>query len=83
MRNYDNCLSGVTVSHLGVNRASVEASYRKQTLMKTQWRCPNCDMSSSRHWNVRRHVERSHDSNGQPVSDQHMKQNLTKMNPKL
>jgi uncharacterized C2H2 Zn-finger protein len=51
--------------------------------MKTQWRCPNCDMSSSRHWNVRRHVERSHNSIGQPVSDQHMKQYLTKMNPQI
>lgn len=51
--------------------------------MKPQWRCPNCEMSSSRHWNVRRHLERSHNRIGQPISDQHTTQYLTKMNPQI
>jgi hypothetical protein len=40
-------------------------------------------MSSSRHWNVLRHLERSHNGFGQPVSDQHTIQYLTKMNPQI
>lgn len=39
-------------------------------------------MSSSRHWNVRRHIERSHNGFGQPVSDQYTMQYHTKMNPR-
>jgi hypothetical protein len=48
--------------------------------MKTQWHCSNCQMSSSRHWNIRRHIERNHKGFGQPVSDQYTNQYLRGMN---
>jgi hypothetical protein len=37
--------------------------------MKAKWECPNCIMSSTRHWNVTRHIERWHAGLGKPVSD--------------
>ena len=37
--------------------------------MKTKkWNCPNCEMSSSRHWNVKRHIQRRHRTMGEPVN---------------
>ncbi|HEX6029265.1 MAG TPA: hypothetical protein VFY64_09520 [Nitrososphaeraceae archaeon] len=37
--------------------------------MKTKrWNCPNCEMSSSRHWNVKRHIQRRHRTMGEPLS---------------
>jgi hypothetical protein len=36
--------------------------------MKTTWMCPRCRMSSTRHWNVRRHISRIHDGIGEPTS---------------
>ena len=37
--------------------------------MKGKWNCSNCQMSSSRHSNVKRHIFRMHDGNGEPVKD--------------
>jgi hypothetical protein len=37
--------------------------------MKTRWNCPSCAMSSSRHWNVVRHIHRRHDGVGEPASN--------------
>ncbi|HEX5892374.1 MAG TPA: hypothetical protein VFY41_05890 [Nitrososphaeraceae archaeon] len=49
--------------------------------MKTKnWNCPNCEMSSSRHWNVKRHIQRRHRTMSQPVSDDIM-QYYKDMNP--
>ena len=37
--------------------------------MKTKiWNCPNCEMSSKRHGNVKRHIQRRHRTMGGPVS---------------
>jgi hypothetical protein len=37
--------------------------------MKTKiWNCPNCEMSSKRHGNVKRHIQRRHRTMGEPVS---------------
>jgi hypothetical protein len=36
--------------------------------MKAKWECPNCPMSSTRHWNVRRHINSWHAGSGQPVA---------------
>ncbi|HYX55299.1 MAG TPA: hypothetical protein VE818_04005 [Nitrososphaeraceae archaeon] len=35
--------------------------------MKTKWNCPNCQMSSTRHWNVERHIQRQHGGMDEPV----------------
>src|SRR5918994_319521 len=49
--------------------------------MKTKnWNCPNCEMSSSRHWNVKRHIQRRHRTMSQPVSNDTM-QYYKDMNP--
>jgi hypothetical protein len=37
--------------------------------MRTKWSCSNCQMSSDRHYNVRRHIQRRHGGIGEPVSD--------------
>jgi hypothetical protein len=43
--------------------------YERRAAMKTKkWNCPNCEMSSSRHWNVKRHIQRRHRTMGEPVS---------------
>ena len=36
--------------------------------MKTNWNCSNCKMSSTRHWNVKRHIQRRHRGMGEPIS---------------
>jgi hypothetical protein len=36
--------------------------------MKTGWNCPHCQMSSSRHWNMHRHIDRRHGRMGEPVT---------------
>src|SRR6476661_2865877 len=36
--------------------------------MKSHWLCPNCSMSSSRQWNVRRHIEKCHGNLSMPVN---------------
>jgi len=36
---------------------------------KPKWNCPNCPMSSTRHWNVLRHINRWHAGLGLPVSN--------------
>jgi hypothetical protein len=37
--------------------------------MKTkEWNCPTCEMSSTRNWNVKRHIQRRHGTMGEPVS---------------
>ena len=49
--------------------------------MKTKnWNCPYCEMSSSRHGNVKRHIKRRHRTMSQPVSDDTM-QYYKDMNP--
>ena len=35
--------------------------------MKTKWNCPNCEMSSTRHWSVQRHIQRQHEGMYEPV----------------
>ena len=35
--------------------------------MKIEWNCPNCEMSSTRHWNMQRHIDRQHGGMGEPV----------------
>jgi hypothetical protein len=37
--------------------------------LSTRWRCPNCEMSSKRHWNVERHIGRRHGGSGQPFNN--------------
>jgi len=49
--------------------------------MKAKWECPNCLMSSTRHWNVTRHIDRWHAGSGKPVSD-YTRQYPTRTNPK-
>jgi hypothetical protein len=36
--------------------------------MKTGWNCPHCQISSSRHWNMQRHIDRRHGGTGEPVT---------------
>jgi hypothetical protein len=38
-------------------------------MIKPKWNCPNCPMSSTRHWNVLRHINRWHAGLGRPVSN--------------
>jgi hypothetical protein len=43
--------------------------YERCAAMKTkEWNCPNCEMSSKRHGNVKRHIQRRHRTMGEPVS---------------
>jgi hypothetical protein len=35
--------------------------------MKPRWNCFHCQMSSTRHWNVQRHIGRRHGGMGEPV----------------
>jgi hypothetical protein len=49
--------------------------------MKTKnWNCPNCEMSSTRHGNVKRHIKRRHRTMDEPVSNDTM-QYYKDMNP--
>jgi hypothetical protein len=35
--------------------------------LKTGWNCPNCQESSTRNWNIKRHIQRRHGGMGEPV----------------
>ena len=35
--------------------------------MKTRWSCPDCEMSSTRHWNVQRHIQKQHGGMHEPI----------------
>jgi hypothetical protein len=48
--------------------------------MKTKWNCPNCEISSTRHWNLQRHIQRQHGGMYEPVRDEKM-QYLGETNP--
>jgi hypothetical protein len=48
--------------------------------MKTKWNCPNCEISSTRHWNLQRHIQRQHGGMYEPVRDEKM-QYLEETNP--
>lgn len=48
--------------------------------MRTNWNCPNCQKSSTRHWNMQRHIDRRHGGVGEPVNDDTI-QYYTDMNP--
>jgi hypothetical protein len=37
--------------------------------LSTKWKCLNCEMSSTRHWNVERHISRWHGGSGQPFNN--------------
>jgi hypothetical protein len=38
-------------------------------IKKTKWLCPTCtELSPTRHWSVRRHIQRKHDGVGEPIS---------------
>ena len=37
--------------------------------MKCKWDCPQCEMSSTRHYNVERHIRRMHSGIGEPMND--------------
>lgn len=34
-----------------------------------QWKCPHCDQTSSRHWNLKIHIKRKHGGIGVPVKE--------------
>jgi hypothetical protein len=36
--------------------------------MKVRWTYPDCEMSSSRHWNVQRHIQKQHGGTHEPIS---------------
>jgi hypothetical protein len=40
--------------------------------MKCKWDCPQCEMSSTRHYNVERHIRRMHNGTGEPVNDRNV-----------
>jgi hypothetical protein len=48
--------------------------------MKTRWNCPNCDMSSIRHWSVQHHIQRQHGGMYESVGHETM-QYLREMDP--
>jgi hypothetical protein len=37
--------------------------------LSSKWRCPNCEKSSTRRWNLQRHISRWHDGSGQPFKN--------------
>jgi hypothetical protein len=37
--------------------------------LSTRWRCPNCERSSTRRWNLERHINRWHGGSGQPYNN--------------
>lgn len=51
--------SGATIT----NTIGEDCSYDKK------WNCPNCQMSSTRHWNMHRHIDRRHVGMGEPITD--------------
>jgi hypothetical protein len=36
---------------------------------KRKWCCPHCSQTSSRHWNLKKHIERWHHGIGQPIRE--------------
>jgi hypothetical protein len=39
-------------------------------MMKNKkWYCPHCSQTSSRHWNLKKHIERKHQGRGQPIRE--------------
>jgi hypothetical protein len=34
-----------------------------------KWYCPHCSQTSSRHWNLKKHIERKHQGRGQPIRE--------------
>jgi hypothetical protein len=39
---------------------------------KQKWHCPHCSQTSSRHWNLKTHIERKHQGIGQPIEEDGM-----------
>ena len=37
---------------------------------KRKWYCPRCPQTSSRHWNLKKHIERWHHGIGQPIREE-------------
>jgi hypothetical protein len=37
--------------------------------LSSKWRCPNCEKSSTRRWNLQRHISRWHGGSGQPFNN--------------
>jgi hypothetical protein len=37
--------------------------------LSSKWRCPNCEKSSARRWNLQRHISRWHGGSGQPFNN--------------
>jgi hypothetical protein len=40
--------------------------------MKCKWSCPECEMSSTRRYNVERHIRRIHNGIGEPLNDRNV-----------
>jgi hypothetical protein len=36
---------------------------------RLKWCCPHCSQTSSRHWNLKKHIERRHHGIGQPIRE--------------
>jgi hypothetical protein len=36
---------------------------------RLKWCCPHCSQTSSRHWNLKKHIERKHEERGQPIQE--------------
>jgi hypothetical protein len=49
--------------------------------MKIEWNCPKCQKSSTRYWNMQRHIDRRHGGLGEPVNPHDTMQYYKDMNP--
>ena len=41
----------------------------KIKMKNKKWYCPHCSQTSSRHWNLKKHIERKHQGRGQPIRE--------------
>ena len=47
--------------------ATVPAAKSEATEMRGKWKCPHCNQISSRHWNLKIHIQRRHLGMGVPM----------------
>ena len=56
-------------SHSGATpEQTSQILFDRSSKMKAKWVCSNCIMSSTRRWNVERHIQRRHGGMGNPVA---------------
>lgn len=62
------CNSALSILTLK-NHQTCKHIKRKMSKYKQNWYCPHCSQTSSRNWNLKKHIERKHQGVEQPIRE--------------